>query len=65
MSRPASLVASILLIVVAALQLCRFLFGISVIIGGVEIPRWPSAIAAIVPASIALWLLKERNGRAG
>ncbi len=61
MNRPASLVAGIFLIVLALVQLCRFLFRISVVAAGVEIPLWPSAIAAIVIGFLAFWVLKERN----
>ena len=65
MNRPASLVTGIFLIVLALAQLCRVIFGISVVAAGVEIPLWPSAIAAIVLASLAFWLLKERSNIAG
>lgn len=65
MNRPASLVVGIFLIVLALVQLCRVIFGISVVAAGVEIPLWPSAIAAIVLASLAFWLLKERSSIAG
>jgi ribose/xylose/arabinose/galactoside ABC-type transport system permease subunit len=61
MNRPASLVASIFLSIIALAQLCRLLFGITVVVGGVEIPFWPSAIAAIILASLAGWLGKERS----
>ena len=62
MKRPASLVGAILLMIVALAQLCRVVFGISVTVAGVDIAIWPSAIAAIVLASLAFWLLKERSG---
>ena len=58
---PASLVASIFLVIIALAQLCRVIFGITVVAGGVEIPLWPSVIAFVVLASLVVWLLKERN----
>ena len=61
MNRPASLVVGVFLIVLATAQLCRVIFGISVVAAGVEIPIWPSAIAAIMLVSLAVWLLKERS----
>ena len=61
MKRPASLVIGILLLLLAAAQLCRFIMGVNIVAAGMEIPLWPSAIAAIVLAALAIWLLKERN----
>jgi len=61
MKRPASLVAAILFLLMAIAQLCRFFLKVNIVAGGVEIPLWPSAIAAIVLAALAVWLLLERK----
>jgi uncharacterized membrane protein len=61
MKRPASLLVGILLLVMAIAQLCRFILKVDVVAAGMEIPLWPSAIAAVVLAILAVWLLKERN----
>jgi len=61
MKRPASLVIGILLLFLACAQLCRFILGVKVVAAGIEIPLWPSAIAAVVLAVLAIWLLKERK----
>lgn len=61
MKRPASLVVGILLLFLACAQLCRFLFKVNVIAAGMEIPLWPSAVAAIVLTALGVWLLKERS----
>ncbi|MGD0279758.1 MAG: hypothetical protein ABSC11_10680 [Smithella sp.] len=61
MKRPASLVVGILLLLLAGAQLCRYLFEVKVVAAGMEIPVWPSAVAAIVLAVLAVWLLKERK----
>ncbi|MEN6489261.1 MAG: hypothetical protein ABFD66_10365 [Smithella sp.] len=61
MKRPASLVAGILFLLMAVAQLCRFILGIEVIAGGIVIPLWPSAVAAVVLVLLSIWLLKERN----
>jgi hypothetical protein len=61
MKRPASLVIGILLLFLACAQLCRFILKVNVVAAGMEIPLWPSAIAAIVLTALAVWLLKERN----
>jgi hypothetical protein len=39
----------------------RYLFEVKVVAAGVEIPFWPSAVAAIVLAVLGIWLLKERS----
>jgi hypothetical protein len=61
MKRPASLVTAIFLLLLACAQLCRVILGVNVVAAGTEIPVWPSAIAAVVLAALAIWLLKERS----
>ena len=61
MKRPASLVIGILLLLLACAQLCRYLFDVKVVAEGMEIPVWPSAVAAIILTALGVWLLKERN----
>jgi hypothetical protein len=61
MKRSASLVAGILFLLMAVAQLCRFILGIEVVAGGIVIPLWPSAVAAVVLALLSCWLLKERS----
>jgi len=61
MKRPVSLVIGILLLFLACAQLCRYIFKVNIVAAGIEIPFWPSAIAAVVLAVLAIWLLKERN----
>ncbi|PKN37293.1 MAG: hypothetical protein CVU52_06265 [Deltaproteobacteria bacterium HGW-Deltaproteobacteria-10] len=61
MKRPASLIIGILLLFLACAQLCRFFLKIDVVAAGLEIPLWPSAVAAVVLVVLGVWLLKERN----
>ena len=61
MKRPASLVIGILLLFLACAQLCRFFLKVNVVAAGMEIPVWPSAVAAVVLVALAVWLLKERS----
>jgi hypothetical protein len=61
MKRPASLVIGILLLFLAIAQLCRYILKVDVVAAGIVIPLWPSAVAAVVLAALAIWLLKERN----
>ena len=61
MKRPASLVIGILLLLLACAQLCRYFFEVKVVAAGMEIPVWPSAVAAIILTALGVWLLKERS----
>lgn len=61
MKRPASLVVGILLLLMAIAQLCRLLLEINVVAAGIEIPLWPSAVAAVILFVLSIWLLKERK----
>ena len=56
MKRPASLVIGILLLFLACAQLCRFILKVDVVAAEIEIPLWPSAIAVVVLAALAIWL---------
>jgi len=61
MKRPASLVAAILFFLMAIAQLCRFFLQVNIVAGSVTVPLWPSAIAVVVLAALAVWLLLERK----
>ena len=61
MKRPASLITAIFLLLLACAQLCRVILGVNVVAAGTEIPVWPSAVAAVVLAALAVWLLAERK----
>ena len=50
-----SLLAALILSVVAALQLARAVSGLSVTVGTASLPLWASWIAALVAAGLA-WL---------
>ena len=52
MKKPASLVAAILLWLIAFAQLLRVLFRVEVTAGGVNIPLWVSSVVFIV---LVLW----------
>ena len=61
MKKPASLVAAILLWLIAFAQLLRVLFRVEVTAGGVTIPLWISILAFIVLAALGIWLWRERR----
>lgn len=46
----------------AAAQFVRFVLGIPVTAAGLEIPVWPSAVAAVILAVLAVWLFREQKG---
>ena len=61
MKKPASLVAAILLWLIALAQLARVLFRVEVKAGGLNIPLWISILAFIVLAAVGIWLWRERR----
>jgi len=61
MKKPASLVAAILLWLIAFAQLARVLFRVEVTAGGLNIPLWISILAFIVLAAVGIWLWRERR----
>ena len=62
MRKPASLVAAIVLWLIALAQLLRVLLRVDVTARGVHIPFWPSAVAFIVLGLLGVWLWRERQG---
>ncbi len=60
MKKPASLVAAILLWLVALAQLVRVILRVRVVAGSHDIPLWPSAVAFIVLGALGIWLWRER-----
>ena len=57
--KPFTTLAVILLGLLAALQLARVLLGWEVLVNGVAIPIWASAIACLVAGGLALMLWRE------
>ena len=60
MKRPASLVAAIVVWLVAIAQLLRVLLRVRVTAGGHDIPLWISAVAFVVLGALGMWLWRER-----
>ncbi|WP_353331478.1 hypothetical protein [Bacteroides sedimenti] len=61
MKKPASFVIGIVLLLMATVQLLRFLFALDVVVNGFIVPVWFSLVAAIFLFLLAVWLLKERT----
>ena len=59
MNRPFTLVAAVILVLVALLQLLRLVLGWAITINGVAIPLWASAIAFVVAAGLAAMVWRE------
>lgn len=56
--RQYTLVSGCFLTLLACVQLLRLLLGWPVAVGGVDIPLWASAIAALVAGSLAGWAFR-------
>jgi hypothetical protein len=46
----------------AAAQFVRFVLDFPVTAAGLEIPVWPSVVAAVILAALAVWLFREQKG---
>ena len=55
------IVAALLLAMVAVAQIVRFVQGWPVTINGFSVPLWASAVLALVCASIAVMLWRDRG----
>ena len=53
--------AIVFLGLLSVLQLARVLLGWSVVVNGVSVPIWASAVACIVAAGLALMLWRESH----
>ena len=59
MRKPFTITAAALLLLIALLQLLRFIMGWEVTLNGVNIPVWASGIAAVVAAGLAVMVWME------
>jgi len=57
--KPFSVVAAVILGLVALVQLLRLIFGWSVVVNGFAIPLWASAVACLVAAGLAVMVWRE------
>jgi len=57
--KPAALLSTVLLGVVALAHLLRLMLRIQVVAAGMEIPMWVSVIGFLVPAALAAALWRE------
>ena len=57
--KPVSTIAAVLLALVAVVQLIRFILGWEIIVNGLMIPVWLSAVAFVVAGGLAIMLWRE------
>jgi len=61
--KPFTFCAVIVLALVALMQLVRFVLGWPIVVNGVQIPVWLSALAAVIAALLAVMLWRESTSR--
>lgn len=59
--KPFSTIAAAVFGLVALLQLLRFVLGWEVVVNGVSIPLWASAVAFVVIAGLAVAVWRESH----
>ncbi len=60
--KPAALITTAFLVLVALAHLLRLALRVEVMAGGVTIPLWLSAVACVFTASLAVLLWRESRG---
>ena len=61
--KPFTVIAIVLLSLIAILQLARLIFGWAVSVNGVAIPTWVSGVAFVVAGGVAAMLWRESHPR--
>ncbi len=61
MKKPFTVIAIVLLSLIALLQLLRFILGWEVTVHGVSVPVWASGIAFVVAAGLAVMVWLEMH----
>ncbi|MFA6958747.1 MAG: hypothetical protein WC538_22995 [Thermoanaerobaculia bacterium] len=59
--KPFTSIASVVLALIAAMQLIRFIQAWPVSINGFSVPVWASAIASVVAALLAVMIWREKQ----
>jgi protein-S-isoprenylcysteine O-methyltransferase Ste14 len=62
-ARPATVLAALMLSLVALAHLFRLIFRVEIIAGGYEIPEWISVFGVLVPGALAAALWRENRKR--
>ena len=56
-----SLLATIMLFLVAIAHLLRLILGVELLANGTVVPQWLSIVGVLVPGTIAVLLVRERR----
>jgi len=59
MTKPFTIITVIFLLLIALVQLLRFVLGWEVTVNGVTVPVWVSGIAFVIAAGLALMVWRE------
>jgi hypothetical protein len=59
--KPATLVATVFLALIALAHLLRIIFQVEVTAGQTVVPMWMSAVATAFAAGMAVWLWRENR----
>ena len=59
MTKPFTTITVVLLLLIALVQLLRFVLGWEVTVNGVTVPVWVSGIAFVVAAGLAVMVWRE------
>ena len=59
--KPAALLATVFLSLVALLHVLRLVLQWEFIVGGTEIPMWASVLTVVGPGALAVWLWREQR----
>jgi len=59
--KPATMISTLFLAVVAVGHLLRLVLGVETRVGGILVPLWVSVIACVVPAGLAVALWRENR----
>jgi membrane protein implicated in regulation of membrane protease activity len=57
--KPFTTITVVLLALIAAVQLLRFILGWEVTVNGLIVPLWPSGIAFVITAGLAVMVWRE------
>jgi len=61
--KPFTTIAAVVFAIVAVVHLHRLVLGWQVIVNGVEIPLWASAVGFVIAAGLSVMLWRERRER--
>lgn len=59
MNKPFTTIAIVLFLLIALLQLLRFIFGWEVMVDAITVPVWVSGIACVIAAALAVMVWRE------